>query len=118
MRKRTGKTIRREPVPPSVPAEPHLSGRLRDPAFAAVYLSAAAREDDPGALLQALLHVAKAQGGIGSIASKANVNRQQLYRTLSKSGNPELRTFTALLSAAGLAMEIKPARNGRLHHRP
>ena len=113
MRKRTGKTVRREPVPPAVPAEPHLSSRLRDPAFAAAYLSAAAREDDPAALLQALRHVAEAQGGIGSIAAKAKLNRQQLYKTLSMSGNPELRTFTALLSAAGLAMEIKPARSGR-----
>lgn len=113
MRKRAGKTIRREPVSPAVPAEPHLNSRLRDPAFAAAYLNAAAREEDPAALLQAMRHVAQARGGIGSIAAKAKLNRQQLYKTLSLSGNPELRTFTALLSATGLTMEIKPARNGR-----
>ena len=81
--------------------------------FAAAYLNAVAEEDDPAALMQALRHVATAQGGIGSIAAKAKLNRQQLYKTLSKSGNPELRTFTALLSAAGLAMDIKPARSSR-----
>lgn len=105
--------MKRGRVPPAVPAEPHLSNRLRDPAVAAAYLNAVARDDDPAALLQALRHVAEAQGGIGSIAAKAKLNRQQLYKTLSMSGNPELRTFTALLSAAGLAMEIKPARSGR-----
>jgi probable addiction module antidote protein len=88
--------------------------RLRDPKTAAAYLSAAG-EDDPGAFLQALRNVTEARGGIAKIATRTGLNRQQLYRTLSKEGNPELRSLTKILDASGLQFVVtaKSARMAR-----
>ena len=99
-------------VAPAVPGMPYLLNRLADPATAAAYISAAAIEDNPGALLQALRNVAEAHGGITKVAARAGLNRQQLYRTLSSDGNPELRSLTRILEATGLQLVVtaKPAR--------
>ncbi len=100
--------MKRESVPPAVPAKDYLLRRLQDPATAAAYLNAAVEDDDPGAFLQALRNVTDAQGGIGKVANFAGLNRQQLYRTLSERGNPELRSLVRILSAAGLRLEVTP----------
>ena len=94
---------------------PYLLNRLADPATAAAYISAAAIEDNPGALLQALRNVAEAHGGITKVAARAGLNRQQLYRTLSSDGNPELRSLTRILEATRLRLIVttKPARKAR-----
>ena len=102
-------------VPAAVPAKPYVLERLRDPRTAAAYLSAAAGEDDPGAFLHALRNVTEAMGGISRIATRTGLNRQQLYRTLSREGNPELRSLTKILNASGLQFIVapKPARMAR-----
>ena len=99
-------------VAAAVPARPYMLERLRDPATAAAYINAAAHEDDPGAFLQALRNVAEARGGLTKIAIRARLNRQQLYRTLSSAGNPELRSLTRILEATGLQLVVtaKPER--------
>jgi probable addiction module antidote protein len=99
-------------ISPAVPHKPYLLKRLADPATAAAYINAAASEDDPGALLQALRNVAEAHGGITKVTARAGLNRQQLYRTLSSDGNPELRSVTRILDATGLQLIItaKPVR--------
>jgi probable addiction module antidote protein len=95
-------------VAPSVPAEPYLRKDLRDPEFAAAYLTLAAEEEVPGDFLYALRKVIEAHGGIGSIAKKAKLNRQQLYKTLSRAGNPEFLTLKAMLAAAGFKLTVAP----------
>ena len=42
------------------------------------------------------------------IARKSKLTREATYRMLSKSGNPELRSLTAILGAAGLRLSVKP----------
>lgn len=98
----------KEHVPSAVPAEPYDMERLRDPRTAAAYLNAAAGEDDPGAFLHALRNVTEAMGGITKIATRTGLNRQQLYRTLSRQGNPELRSLTKILNASGLQFIVAP----------
>ena len=93
---------------PSLPYEPWLIRRLKDPLEAAAYLEAVIEDGDPHTLMLALRQVAQAQGGVAKIARKAKLSREATYRMLSKSGNPELRSFTALLQAAGLRLAIKP----------
>ncbi len=109
-------------ISPSVPAEPYELARLRDPATAAAYLNIAASDDDPAAFLQALRKVTKAMGGISRIAERTGLNRQQLYRTLSKKGNPEFRSLKKLLSATGLGINVVTAEQKRAtykaHRRP
>ena len=101
-------------VPASVPAEPHLRKLLRNAATAAAYLSYTAASDDPADFLYALRRVAEAHGGIGRIAKRANLNRQQLYKTLSGAGNPEYRTLFAILRAVGYVLHVIPKETRKL----
>ncbi|MGH8674036.1 MAG: addiction module antidote protein [Burkholderiales bacterium] len=93
-------------VPAAVPAKLYELERLRDPETAAAYLNIAAKDDDPAAFLQALRNVTEAMGGVSRIAGRTGLNRQQLYRTLSKDGNPELRSLTKILSASGVRLQF------------
>ena len=111
MPKRTSKTTSRaskRPAPPSVPYESRLIASLKDPREAAAYLEAAIEDGDQGVLMLALRHVAQAQGGVAAVARKSNLTREATYRMLSESGNPELKSLTAVLAAAGLRLSVKP----------
>ena len=85
--------------------------RLKDTSEAAAYIEAAIDQGHQGALMLALRHVALAQGGIAAIARRAKVTREAAYRMLSASGNPELRSLSAILAAAGLKLSVKPLAN-------
>jgi probable addiction module antidote protein len=63
--------------------------------------------------MRALRNVAEALGGIAQVAKAAKLNRVSLYRTLSKGGNPELRSLTAILGAVGLRLSVKPLQKRR-----
>lgn len=111
MPKRTSATTRRasvKPKPASVSHEAWLLGHLKNPAEAAAYVEAAIEEGDQPALMMALRNVAMAQGGISRIARKSKLTREATYRMLSASGNPELRSLTAILGAAGLRLSVRP----------
>lgn len=93
-----------------------------DPEFATEYLAESlAALDEPGgqeALLQALRHVAEAQG-MAAIAERAGLPRESLYKSLSGKGNPTLKTLLAVLHAAGLRMTVtKAAEDHPAHARP
>ena len=114
VQKHTSKTTKRasggkrRAIAPSLPYEPWLLGRLKDPLEAAAYLEAVIEDGDPETLMLALRQVAQAQGGVAKIARKAKLSREATYRMLSKSGNPELRSLRALLKANGLRLAVKP----------
>jgi probable addiction module antidote protein len=93
---------------PSLPYEPWLIERLKDPAEAAAYLEAVLEEGDQAAIMLALRQVAQAQGGVARIARKAKLTREATYKMLSRSGNPELRSLSAVLKATGLRIAVKP----------
>ena len=99
----------KRPTPASVPHRPHLRAWLQDPKNAAAYIEAALAEGDPGDLLHALRNVAEARGGVARIAAKTGLNREALYRTLSKRGNPQLKSLAAILGATGLRLGVTPA---------
>ena len=94
----------------SAPHDEAMTRRLRkDPEFAAEYLRAALEdEDEPRVLLVALRHVAQAQG-IAKVARAAGVERESLYRALSKNGNPRLSTLHAVAKAIGLKLTVEAA---------
>ena len=93
---------------PSLPHEDWLIEQLKNPAEAAAYLETVLKEGDQAAIMLALRQVAQAQGGVAAIARKAKLTREATYKMLSKSGNPELRSLTAVLEAAGLRIAVKP----------
>lgn len=83
--------------------------RLKDPAEAAAFLEAAIEDGDQAVLMLALRQVAQAHGGVAEIARRSNLTREATYRMLSKTGNPELRSFNAILAATGLRLSVRPA---------
>lgn len=85
----------------------HLLKQLRDPKEAAAYLNAAIYDEDPHAFLLALRDVAEAKGGMGWLAEEADLNRENLYRTLSLKGNPRFFNLLAVLDAVGLEVSIQ-----------
>ena len=78
---------------------------LQDPQEAAEYLTAALEEGDTAVFLLALRDVADARG-IGTLAAKAQLNRENLYRMLSEHGNPQLDSLTALLDSLDLQLAV------------
>ncbi len=79
-----------------------------DTEFAAAYVNAVLEDGDEQELLLALRRLADAQGGIAKLADMTKLNPTTLYRTLSKQGNPELRSLNALLRALGLRLAVQP----------
>lgn len=97
-------------TPASRPHDAAVVDMLKaDPEFADAYLAAALEEaDQPGgqaALLAALRHIAEAQG-MAAVAQRAGIPRESLYRALSPSGNPTIKTLMAVLAAAGLQLAV------------
>jgi probable addiction module antidote protein len=83
---------------------------LRDnPEFDAEYLRAALGGDEPGVLLIALRRIAEARGGIARVAKAAGIEREGLYRALSRRGNPRLSTLVAVTKAVGLKLTVEEA---------
>lgn len=51
--------------------------------------------------------------GMAELARRTGLNRETLYRTLSKSGNPRLDTLGTILKAFGMRLIVKPALKSR-----
>jgi len=58
--------------------------------------------------LLALKDIAQASGGMTQLAQEAHLNRETLYKTLSKRGNPTLMNLRTLLNVVGLEIAIQP----------
>lgn len=79
-----------------------------DPAFAAATLNAILADGDQGELMVTLRQMAQAFCGVTQVAKNADLNPTQLYRTLSATGNPEMRSLSAILRAMGLRLAVQP----------
>ena len=97
---------------PAVDYKPFLLKSLRRPAVAAAFVNGAIEEalvdGDMPLFLHCLRGVVEAQGGMTKVARLAGVNRENLYRILSKNGNPEFRRLAQILDAMGLRISIAP----------
>jgi putative addiction module killer protein/probable addiction module antidote protein len=80
---------------------------LKDPREAAAYLNTAMEKGDRAVFLLALRNVAEANGGMQAVAGKARLNRENLYRMLSKKGNPEIKSIFNLLNSMGLKLTVE-----------
>ena len=89
----------------AVKFETVLKEHLDNPEQAAKYLTACA-EEGPEVFLQGLRDVVEAQGGMSRAARLAGLNRESLYRQLSRRGNPSLSSLDAVLSALGLKLHV------------
>jgi probable addiction module antidote protein len=89
----------------AVKFETILKDRLSDPEQAAKYLTAC-YEEGTEVFLQALRDVVDAQGGMSRTARLAGLNRESLYRQLSRRGNPGLNSLNAVLTTLGLKLRF------------
>jgi probable addiction module antidote protein len=80
-----------------------------NPRFAAEYLSAA-YVDSREAFLVALRDIAEAQKGVAQVAQEADINRENLYRILSKEGNPRLTSLRPVLGILGIGVQFTALR--------
>jgi probable addiction module antidote protein len=83
---------------------------LKNPREAAAYLNAAMEDGDRALFLLALRNVAEAHGGMSAVSQKAQLNRESLYRMLSKKGNPEIKSIFTLLDSMDLKLTIEPSK--------
>ncbi len=80
---------------------------LKDPVVAAKYLEEILADGNMDVFTAALKDVADARlGGISALSKKTALNREQLYKTLSKNGNPRLNTLSEVLQAVGLRVSV------------
>jgi probable addiction module antidote protein len=88
-----------------------LMEELKDSESAKEYLVVALKEyekdKDSEAFLLALRDVAEARGGLSKLAEKSHLNRQNLYKALSKKGNPKLDTVETVLHGLGFRLSIE-----------
>lgn len=90
--------------------------QLQTPQDIALYLKIAAADEDEGVFLIALRNVALARcKSIAALAKEANLNEQNLYRMLSKNGNPRLDSLRAVLRATGIEIDFHPIKDYKHH---
>ena len=86
-----------------------LLKQLIDPKEAAEYLNACL-EDSEEVFLLGLRDVVEARGGMGDLSQQTQLNRENLYRSLSKKGNHKLSSLSSILEAVGIRLQFAPAR--------
>lgn len=86
--------------------EDGLKASLTNPDEAAAYLNAALEENDQEIFLLALRDIAEARG-FSQVAQDTFLNRENLYRMLSSTGNPHLSSLNALLQSLGLRLAVE-----------
>jgi probable addiction module antidote protein len=85
----------------------YLIESLKDPDEALGYLNAALEDGDIEGFLEALKNVIEAQeGSMTSFAVKAQKSRPSLYKTLSKGGNPYLKSANDILHTLGFQLSV------------
>ncbi len=98
--------------PASRAYEEGLDERLKTPDYAIAYLNAILEENDPDLLLLGLRDVARAYG-FTHIAQLTGLNRESLYKALSKGRQPRIGTIMDVLSAMGCRIRLEPAKRPR-----
>ncbi len=86
--------------------ETGLKAALMNPDEAAMYLDAALEENNQEIFLLALRDIAEAHG-FSKVAQDTLLNRENLYRMLSSTGNPQLSSLITLLRSLGLRLAVE-----------
>ena len=85
-----------------------LRAKLTDPGQAAEYLTAC-YEEGTEVFLVGLRDVVEAQDGVSRAAESSKLNRESLYRLVSREGNPRLTSLNSVLTALGLKIIFEAA---------
>jgi len=106
------KERRKKIYPASKAYSEGLDKRLKDPEYAIAYLNTLLEENDSDLLLLGLRDVARAYG-FTHIAESTGLNRESLYKALSKGRNPRIGTVMDVLSAMGCRIRLEPVTRAR-----
>ena len=85
---------------------------LNSPEAIAAYLSEAFESGDDNLIARALGAVARVKG-MKAVAEETGLNRENLYRSLSEGGRPELGTVMKVLDALDVQLVAKPKDESR-----
>ncbi|OGS02544.1 MAG: putative addiction module antidote protein [Elusimicrobia bacterium RIFCSPHIGHO2_02_FULL_61_10] len=94
---------------PAISYHDDLLRRLKNKKYAVGHLNACLEEGDDGDFLLAIRDVAQVHGGLRELSKKAGLNREHLFRMLSKNGNPRLHNLRQLIAALGFKLSLRPA---------
>ena len=86
--------------------EDHLYELLQNPEFAVAYVRTALEDGGIESFLYALREVSVAQGGVQKVAVESQRGRESLYKSLSKQGNPRLKTLDDVLRVLGMRFTV------------
>jgi probable addiction module antidote protein len=75
----------------------------------AEFLSAAAADKNPDVLLRAISETVKAIG-VATVASRAGLGRESLYKTLAPGAHPRFETVSAILRAMNVRLALVPSK--------
>lgn len=75
--------------------------------FAVAYLNVLIDDAGEEELTAALGRIARVSGG-PKLVEKVELNAPSFYRTLSRRGNPELKSVATLLKAMGIRLALQP----------
>lgn len=90
--------------------ENYLHEQLKNTKDAAAYLNECLQDDDPAVFLVAIRDVIKANGGMTVVAEEIERNRESLYKSFSKNGNPGINTLVDVLDMFGLEFKVQKSR--------
>ncbi len=88
---------------------------LKNPEEAAEYLNETLEGGDYRLFLVALRNVAQAHGGLLRLSRISKLSRPNLYRMLSKTGRPEIRSLHQILKVLGLKLSVTTVNDLRLN---
>ena len=91
----------------------YLIESLKNTDEAVGYLNAALDDGDIAGFLEALRNVIEAQGGMTRLAAKTSKGRNSLYKTVSRQGNPHLKSAHDILHALGFQLAVTKAHDMR-----
>jgi probable addiction module antidote protein len=80
---------------------------LDSPEMIAAYLTEALESEDAAVIAMAIGAVARARG-MSSVAEKAGLSRENLYRALGGDAKPEFGTVIKVLHALGISLVAQP----------
>lgn len=94
---------------PAIKYSDDLLLRLKDPQYAVGYLNRCLEDGDDEDFMLALRDVAQVHGGLRQLAKKAGLNREHLFKMLSKKGNPTLHSLRQITSSMGFRLVLQRA---------
>lgn len=83
-----------------------LDEYLKEPQFAADFLTEALEEENFDVFLLSLKDIIRVHGNLTAFAKKAHLSRNTLYKLFSEKSNPEMKTVLSILDSLGYSLKV------------